>query len=361
MTDSPTADIVPRAGRSLADGRRIVYFDDGAERLHTARDRRELTPVRLTSELRFDPIDGEWIIIAAHRQDRLHLPPRDQCPLCPSTKDQFTEVPSNDYDVVVFENRFPSLTTASTSDEHGSDTSGLCEVICFSSDHSASFGSLSVDRLSTIGRALVDRTATLGRIPGVEYVFFFENRGEEIGVTLTHPHGQIYAYPFVPPHVQRAMASARKHTDKHGTCLFCDVVDEELNDGRRVVAISDRFVCFVPRAARWPVEAHIYPRRHIPDMADLATDELTELLVLQSKLVAAFDRVFDAPVPYMTGVFQAPVATDRDLAHLRMATVTPRRSAGKLKYTAGSETLAGAFINDVVPETAAEMLRNAWE
>ena len=166
-------------------------------------------------ELRFDPLQEEWVIVASHRQERTHLPPPDECPLCPSTRVTPPRSQPPSYDVVVFENRFPSLTPPKTSShEHGllgvSGGVGQCEVICFSSDHETFFSYLSDERLSTIADSIVDRTQELSLLPGVEYVLVFENRGSDVGVTLHHPHGQIYAYPFIPPKPKRALQAAAR-------------------------------------------------------------------------------------------------------------------------------------------------------
>lgn len=348
----------------LADGRSLFYFDDKAGGGHPEVDTRALGAFSSYSELRFDPLQDEWVIVASHRQERTHLPPPAECPLCPTTPGNATEIPAADYDVVVFENRFPSLTSAPAA-TRGTDllrvasSLGKCEVICFSSDHETSFSYLSDERLTTIADSIVDRTVGLSELPGVEYILVFENRGSDVGVTLHHPHGQIYAYPFIPPKPRRALESAARFRASHGRCLFCAVLDAELDDERRIVAETAGFVAFVPSAARWPYEAHIQPRRHVAELADLSRKERGEFLRLQADVIAAFDGLFGEPIPYLSTVFQAPVNQMRELAHLRIEIVSPRRAPGKLKYLASSESAAGAFINDVEPERAAAELRAA--
>jgi UDPglucose--hexose-1-phosphate uridylyltransferase len=352
----------------LADGRQLIYFDEvaGNER-HAGdlRDARDLPATDTSSQIRRDPVLDEWVVIASHRQGRTHLPPAEQCPLCPSTPDRLTEIPAKDYDVVVFENRFPSLATGvpPVPEEGGllarRAGTGRCEVLCYTSDHDASFWRLPERRLRTIAAVWVDRTIELSRLAGVEYVFCFENRGEEIGVTLHHPHGQVYAYPFVPPRMQRALRSAGRHRRRTGGCLFCDLAAGEQAGGERVVASSERFVAFVPWAPRWPFEVHVYPRRHAPDLPALTEDERDELVVLHADVLRRFDGLFDRPAPYVAAWHQAPVSVDRELAHLSLQVLTARRSSTRLKYLAGSESGAGVYINDVVPEQAAELLRQA--
>jgi UDPglucose--hexose-1-phosphate uridylyltransferase len=357
---------VHKLSTRLADGRELIYyFDKAPGGAPPPADTRDLKALSTSSQIRHDPVLDEWVVIASHRQDRTHLPPAEQCPLCPSTPERLTEIPAHDYDVVVFENRFPSLATSvpPVPESSGLLTRrpgiGRCEVLCYTSDHNASFWRLPPRRLRTIAAAWVDRTVELSRLAGVEYVFCFENRGEEIGVTLHHPHGQVYGYPFVPPRMERALRSAARHRRRTGRCLFCELVAAELAAGERVVAASERFVAFVPSAAHWPFEVHLYPRRHAPDLPALSEDERDELVALHADVLRRFDRLFDRPAPYVAAWHQAPVSVDRDLAHLSLQVHTARRSSSKLKYLAGSESGAGAFINDVLPEQAAELLRQA--
>lgn len=341
----------PRRAR-LADGREIIYFDDaGAAASPPPDDPRDLPSREPPSELRRDRLVDEWVIVAAHRQDRTHLPTAADCPLCPSRDGLRTEIPAPDYDVVVFENRFPSLPASPP----GTPPAGRCDVIVYASDHTASFASLPDERLRTIAAAWAQRTAELAAQPNVAQVFCFENRGEEIGVTLHHPHGQVYAYPFLPPRIARMLAVARDHAG----CLGCDLLAEELADGRRIVAESEHGVAYVPAAARWPFEIHLVPRRHVPDLAALTVTERDDLVLVQADLLRRLDRLFDRPAPYMAGWLQAPTGDGRDELHLRLQVVSPRRAAGKLKFLAGSESLAGAWINDIRPEEAAGRLRDA--
>src|SRR5687768_13506773 len=191
---------VIRTTRQLADGREILYFDDdGHPAEHTARDTRDLPPVSTRSQLRVDALVGEWVAIASHRQTRTFLPPADQCPLCPSRPDRPSEIPDSSYQVVVFENRFPSLATAVDQDvaptAPGAPLAelrpgfGRCEVVCFTDEHERVFAELGRERARLVVDVWAERTEELGRIEGVEQVFAFENHGEEIGVTLAHPHG----------------------------------------------------------------------------------------------------------------------------------------------------------------------------
>jgi UDPglucose--hexose-1-phosphate uridylyltransferase len=350
----------------LADGREIVFFDraDDAERLVV--DKRDLPVVETRSEVRYDVLADEWVAVTAHRQGRTHLPPADQCPLCPTRPDHLTEIPERDYDVVVFENRFPSFAT-DVPDVAGQvddplfarrPARGRCEVVCFTSDHTGSFAALSVEHARLVVDAWAHRTQALSQLDVVQQVFCFENRGQEIGVTLHHPHGQIYAYPFVPPTSERMLAAARRHRDETGENLFAEVLAAELRAGTRVVWQSEHWAAFVPAAARWPVEVHLYPRRQVADLSALDDAERDDLAVSYLQLLRGLDALFGVPLPYIAGWFQAPVREHRDLAWLHLRLFSIRRAPDKLKYLAGSESAMGAFINDITPEDMAARLRD---
>src|SRR5580692_4417571 len=356
-----------KASTLLADGREIVYYDEtpALDRV-LARDTRPLPPrppgppgppapagpaALLGSPeqgIRWDRLAGEWVVIAAARQDRTFLPSADQCPLDPSGPGRATEIPASSYDVVVFENRFPSLR----------EPLGRCEVICFTSDHDASFAQLSPRRARTVLEAWVDRTEVLGALPETRQVYCFENRGEEIGVTLSHPHGQIYAFPFVAPRLSRMVEQALRY---EGGNLFDDLVAAALESGTRIVARNEHWVAFVPEAARWPYEVRIFPVARVPDLPALGEAAREAFGPLYLDVLRRFDGLFGVPVPYIAAWFQAPVRDDpaRSVfaAHLQVLSI--RRAAGKLKYLAGTESGMGVWINDIVPEEAAQRLREA--
>ena len=350
-----------RTATRLSDGRAIVWYDEQPSVLDRT-DRRGLQPTQVRSEARFDPLLGEWVVIASHRQDRTHLPPDDECPLCPTSADRETEVPAADYDVVVFENLFPSL-AADVPTLGGPPLfgrmpgRGRCEVVCFSSDHADSFGRLPTARVRTVVDVWADRTDALGQVPGVEHVFPFENRGADIGVTLSHPHGQVYGYPFVPPRIERQLASAEAHDRATGRNLFDDVLAAERTAGVRVVAEGEHWTAFVPSAARWPVEVHLYPHRRVPDLTATTDVERDELAVLLPDVLRRIDGLHGVDMPYVAAWHQAPVHRGRDVFALHLEVFSTRRAPGKLKHLAGSESGMGVWINDVTPEAVAEQLR----
>ena len=367
-TAGPGLAAVGRAATRLADGRELIYFDDAPGRRREARDARALpVSTRPPSQLRYDPLTGEWVVIAAHRQGRTHLPAVADCPLCPSRPGRPTEIPE-DYDVVVFENRFPALGLPLGLDRDqpaagpppvapydGRPGAGRCEVVCFTADHDSSFARLSPCRVATVLAAWTDRTAALARLPAVESVFVFENRGEEIGVTLAHPHGQIYGYPFVPTQLATMIRVARRRA----ACPHCEVVAAETADRSRLVARTRAWVAFVPYAARWPFEVSIYPRRHVPDLPALDAAERAEFPELYLDVLNRLDRVLGVRMPYVAGWEQAPARRGRQWAHLRLRVFSNRRAADKLKYLAGSESAMGVYVNDIEPEQAAALLRGA--
>jgi UDPglucose--hexose-1-phosphate uridylyltransferase len=358
---------VKRTVTALADGRELIYYHSDGGSVAEAPDERELPEPPYASQLRYDPVLDEWVAYASHRQSRIFLPPTDQCPLCPTTGSNRSEVPASDYEVVVFENRFPSFSQRIADDEDEKPPlpeltrprpgNGRCEVVCFTPEHDSSFARLSPDRVRLVLDALAERTVTLGALPGVEQVFCFENRGVEIGVTLHHPHGQIYAYPFLPPRTATMLNSARRHAERTGGNLFADLLAAERTLGVRVVSENDHWTAYVPAAARWPFEVHVFPRRQVADLPDLTEAELSSFGPLYLDLLRRFDGLFGSPMPYISAWHQAPVRVDRDLAYLHLQLFSIRRAAGKLKYLAGSESAMGAFVNDVLPEEAARMLR----
>lgn len=347
----------------LADGREIIYYDAAATHVRDAVDLRSLNDAPTRTELRRDPLLDQWVVVAGHRQARTFLPPTSECPLCPTHGNQLTEIPEADYEVVVFENRFPSLTQiepeSTIVDPLSRHGFGRCEVVCFTSQHSASFADVSAERCRLVLEAWIDRDRALSAIPGIEYVFIFENRGVEIGVTISHPHGQIYAYPFIPPRDMQMRRVARSYRAEHGSALYEDVINFEIADGRRVVYDGEHWIVFVPHAAKWPFEMQIFTRRSVKHIRDLNEGERTEFSEFYPSLLRALDTMLGVPMPYIAAWHQAPVGCDDDDSRLFLEVFSLRRAAEKLKYLAGSESAAWVWINDISPEQAAQSLREA--
>lgn len=365
--------IAHQSSLQLADGRELLYFDEAA-RTHPEVDRRplELRSENDAGEVRYDALTGDWVAIAAHRNSRPYLPPSDQCPLCPSSATALSEIPAHKFDVAVFENRFPSLGPALgllppplSDGEWPPGTSapgyGRCEVVVFSDQHQGSFGTLGVQRATTVLQVLAERTKALSALAGIAQVFPFENRGKDIGVTLEHPHGQIYAYPYVPPRslvmAQRALAYAERTNGRH---LLDDVVAREREEGSRMLIEGTYFSAFVPFAAHWPIEVHVVPHEHVADLTALSAPQIEELAAIYLDILGRIDALYGQPTGYIGAWHQAPLdAQWHGVSGLHLQITSPRRAADKLKYLAGSEAAMGAFINDKTPEAIAASLREA--
>lgn len=356
---------ITRNNREMADGRTIRYYDTvGQSRV--AVDRRPVEEQPAIGELRLDPLVNEWIAMAAHRQGRIFLPPKELCPLCPTTGELLTEVPESDFEVVVFDNRSPSLRPPigdwALPDQVGPDTDtgtagGKCEVICFTADHGKSFKDLTPARVRVLLEAWIDRTEELSHEPYIAHIAPFENRGEEIGVTLSHPHGQIYAYSYLPPRVEKMLAAAVSYKSSTGKILFDEVIAREVRENERIVAQNDRWIAFVPYAARYPFEIHVAPLSPVADLTGLTPEDRDAFPELALEVMKRLDGVFGIEMAYIAAWHQAPVRIGRDVLRLHWQITSVRRAPGKLKYLAGSESAMGAFIMDMRPEQSATQLR----
>ncbi len=318
------------------------------------------------SELRWHPLLQEWVITATHRQERTFHPPPAYCPLCPTRPGGLeTEVPEPDYEIVVFENRFPSLLREPPKPAVESlpfspvrPSEGVCEVVLYTSDHNATLADLPVERVEQLLWVWRERYLELSARPEVEYVFIFENKGREIGVTLSHPHGQIYAYPFLPPKLERELEAQHRYYQQTGRQLLGDIVEHELREGIRVVERNADWVAFVPFFARYPYELYLVPLAPYRDLADLGAEEIGTLAQILSSTVRRYDRLWGFSMPYVMA--QHPRPTDGEPHpewRFHIEFYPPYRTADKLKYLAGSESGAGTFINDTLPEETAEHLR----
>ena len=356
---------VTRTDRPLSDGRTIRYYDTNNQ-ARAAADKREKVEQPTIGELRLDPLVNEWVAMAAHRQGRVFLPPKELCPLCPSTGENLTEVPEDDFEVVVFDNKSPSLRPPdgdwALPDMAGPDTdtgsaAGKCEVICFTADHGHSFKDLSTERIRVLLEAWMDRTRELSKEKFIHHIAPFENRGEEVGVTLAHPHGQIYAYSYIPPKVSRMLEVAKKHKERTGKVLFDEIVAREIKEEERIVAENKHWVAYVPYAARYSFEIHVAPKVSVADLSALTPEVADAYPAIAKEVLQRLDGVFDIPMAYIAAWHQAPVREGRDLLRLHWQITSVRRAPGKLKYLAGSESSMGAFIMDLRPEQSAAQLR----
>lgn len=317
------------------------------------------------SELRWNRQLGEWVVTATHRMDRTFLPPSDYCPLCPTAPGGFeTEIPRSDFEIAVFENRFPSFHLTPPSPAiHGTElfkvapAGGICEVIVYTPRHRGSLADLTPGQMDLLINVWRDRYISLVEKPGIEYVLIFENRGAEVGVTLHHPHGQIYAFPYIPPVPARELQLAHEYLNKNNVCLFCAIKDEEIKTGCRIIMQNDSFLAFVPFAARYPYEVHIYSLEHRTSLAELSGKEISDLSHILRKMVQCYDSLFQKSFPYIMVLHQEPAKNGRGLGHLHFEFYPPLRDAEKLKFLAGCEQGAGTFINDSLPEEKAAEIR----
>lgn len=361
---------VVRTDRKMADGRTIRYYDSKATN-RSAVDQRPKEDEPEIGELRFDPLVNEWVAISAHRQNRIFLPPKELCPLCPTTSDELlTEIPESDFEVVVFDNKSPSFRPPqgdnALPDYAGPETdtgkaAGKCEVVVYNSDHGQSFANLTSSQVRTLLEAWRDRTAELSKEPFIHHIAPFENRGEEIGVTLHHPHGQIYAYSYLPPRVEKMLAVAKRYKEEFGKILFDEVLKRELAEKNRIICQNEHWVAYVPFAARYPYEIHVAPLQPVADLTELNTSQCSSYPGIALEVMKRLDGVYGIPMAYIAAWHQAPVNSPfnegRELLRLHWQITSVRRAPEKLKYLAGSESAMGAFVMDVTPEQSAAQLR----
>lgn len=357
---------VVRSDLKLSDGRTISYYDSkGIDR--SAIDSRGEEAQPGIGHLRLDALVNEWVAVASHRQHRVFLPPKELCPLCPTTAEKKTEIPDSNYEVVVFENRAPALRSPAGNyslpsitgiETPNTDAAGACEVICYTADHNTSFAQLSIQQIRTVLEAWKDRTTELSKLDYIAQIFPFENRGEEVGVTLSHPHGQIYAYSFLPPRIEQMLKAATAHLKQTGRVLLDDVIAREVRDEKRVIAQNDEWIAFVPYAARYPFEIHLAPKRSVADFSQLDEAQSQLFAPIAKEILARLDGVFGIQMAYIASWYQAPVRSGRECMRLHWQIVSVRRQPGKLKYLSGSESGMGVFIMDLEPEQSAQQLRD---
>ncbi len=315
------------------------------------------------AELRYNPLTKDWVMIASHRQNRPQMP-KDWCPFCPGSG----KVPEN-YVVHKHDNDFPALSqTPPMPDDVATDlfktkeAYGKCEVILYSPDHTATLSDLSVPHIRKIVDLWTDRFHEIRQDEKIKYVFIFENRGEVVGVTMPHPHGQIYGYSFVPKKLELELASCREHYDETGHCLICDMLAEEKKEDKRIIIENNDFITFLPFYCEYPYGVYIAAKRHLGTLEDMTESEKDNLAAILKQTVGTLDNLFDYTFPYMMCLHQAPVNGEdtTDTFHFHIEFFPPMRSAEKVKFNASSETGAWAHCNPTAPEEKAEELRAAF-
>ncbi|MEP0751391.1 galactose-1-phosphate uridylyltransferase [Trichocoleus sp. Lan] len=345
------------------DGRKLILYSRFpiAEEITATSPSNE--PVQANPHLRWHPLRGEWIAYASHRQGRTFMPPPEYNPLAPTKDPQFpTELPQGKYDMAVFDNRFPSMALGAhnppASIVQTLPANGACEVVVFTQDPQASLSSLELDQLELLLQVWGDRTRALGETPQIQYVLPFENKGVEMGVTLQHPHGQIYAYPFVPPVPARMLERQQAYYQEHQQGLLQDLIQKEILDNQRIIYLDEEAIAFVPAFARYPYEVWIAPIQPVPTFVELTDGQRQGLAKALKTVTLKYDGLWNRPFPYLMAWFQAPTdGNPHPEAHLHAELYPPYRTQDRLKYLAGTELAAGMFANDALPEEKVKELQ----
>jgi len=345
------------------DGRQLTLYSQ--EPLHDIKSAPSPFPEPLnrSPHLRWNPLRGEWVTYAAYRQDRTFLPPPEYNPLTVTVDlANPTELPKGNWDVAVFDNRFPSFSLQANETPHSivptEPAIGKCEVVVFTQDTKSSLGNLPVRHIELLLRVWADRTEKLGSMSGIEYVLPFENRGAEVGVTLHHPHGQIYAYPRVPPVPERMQQQAINHYQTHGSGVLQNLIQQEIAASERVIYLGEDAVAFVPACARYPYEVWVAPIAPVETFAHLSDAQRTDLARALKTVLLKYEGLWDRPFPYLMAWYQAPTdGMPHPESHLHAEFYPPYRTRDKLKYLAGTELAAGWFAMDTLPEEKARELQ----
>ncbi|MBD2778455.1 galactose-1-phosphate uridylyltransferase [Iningainema tapete] len=345
------------------DGRQLTLYSRYPIKENITATSPSNEPVQANPHLRWHPLRGEWVAYASHRQGRTFMPPREYNPLAPTKDPQFpTELPQGNYDVAVFDNRFPSMTVtahdAPVSIVETLPSNGACEVVVFTQNPDASLGSLELEHLDLLLQVWGDRTRVLGANPQIQYVLPFENKGVEVGVTLHHPHGQIYAYPFIPPVPARMLEQQRQFYQQHGRGLLSDLIQKEIASKERIIYQDSEAIAFVPVCARYPYEVWIAPIKPVSTFTDLTPEQRFGLALALKTVTLKYDGLWNRPFPYLMAWFGAPTdGKAHPEAHLHAQFYPPYRTSERLKYLAGTELAAGMFANDALPEEKAKELQ----
>ncbi len=316
------------------------------------------------AELRFHPLIKDWVMIASHRQNRPQMP-KDYCPFCPGSG----KVPDQ-FDVYEYDNDFPALSqNPPEPDDVANDffkvkqAYGKCEVILYSPNHTITLPELSSDHIKKLVDLWIERFEAISADEKIKYVFIFENRGDVVGVTMPHPHGQIYGYSIIPKKLELELESAKEYIEENGKCIFCDMLDNETNDGRRIIFETEYFTVFLPFFCEYPYGVYIMSKRHIGNIAQFTEAERVDFAETLRLTTGMLDSLFDYKFPYMMCMHNAPVNCEdtSDYYHFHVEFFPPMRSADKQKFNASSETGAWAHCNPTAPEAKAIELREALE
>lgn len=320
------------------------------------------------SEFRYNPLLDDWTIVNGNRQKRPDRP-KDYCAFCPGSG----KVPDH-YRVLKYDNDWPSMSTQPAEPDPVANaffktapSYGKCEVILYSPDHEASLHDLPMDHLLELVDLWIGRFRDLSSDPKIKYVLAFENRGKEVGTTQIHPHGQIYAFGFLPLRIRLELDQSKAYFEEHGQGLLSKLRDEEVKFGQRVIFQNDHFVVFLPFYTDWPYGVYVLPKDDKLTSFDDFDKETAEAFALTLKEVQGmYDTLFNRSFPYMMGIYQKPLHTenyaDADKYYpFHLKFFPPLRGENSIKWNASSETCAWAKTNPRIVEETAEELRQALE
>ncbi len=316
------------------------------------------------AELRYNPLLNDWIIIASHRQNRPQMP-KDWCPFCPGSG----KVPDS-YDVYKYDNDFPALSqNPPQPDDVATDfwkvkpEYGKCEVVLYSPEHTTTLPQLEVSHIEKLVSLWQERFTEISKDENIKYIFMFENKGEPVGVTMPHPHGQIYGYSVVPKRIKEELSNSKKHLEKTGNCLICDILKNEYKDNKRVICENEDFAVILPFFSDYPYGIYIISKKHKQNITELNESEKHNFAKILKAATGTLDELFDMSFPYMMCMYQNPVNGEdtSEYNHFHVKFYPPMRSGDKIKYNASSETGAWANCNPTAPEEKAQELRAAYE
>ena len=345
------------------DGRNLTLYSNGPIPDGIVATSPFPDPQHANPHLRWHSLRGEWVTYAAFRQNRTYQPPPQYNPLAPTVDQEHpTEMPAGDYEIAVFDNRFPSMALAAhdppASIVETLPASGACEVVVFTQDPQATLSSLELEHLDLLLQVWGDRTRVLGANSQIHYVLPFENKGVEVGVTLHHPHGQIYAYPFIPPVPARMLEMQQAYYQQHQGGLLADLIQKEIAERARIIYQDEYAIAFVPACARYPYEVWIAPIQPVATFMELTQGQRKGLARALKTVTLKYDGLWNRPFPYLMAWFGAPTdGKAHPEAHLHAQFYPPYRTCDRLKYLAGTELAAGMFANDALPEEKAQELQ----
>lgn len=320
------------------------------------------------AELRYNPLLRDWTMVSAKRQNRPNMP-KDFCPFCPGSG----KVP-DDYDVYLYHNDFPVLSQNPPEPDNvgGSlyqtkEAYGKCEVILYSPDHHATIPDLNKEHMGKLVDLWCSTFKELEKDHKHKYIMIFENRGEEVGVTMPHPHGQIYAYPFIPLKVKTELDSCKAHYKETGRNMFDEMIKEEKQFGGRVILESAHFISYIPFFTDYPFGVHVVSKIEKTSITELTMNEKEELGLMLQQLVGGMDLVYNRLFPYMMVMHQRPSNLEeesdepliKDYYRFHIEFYPPLRDRDKIKYNASSETGGWAAANPTKVEDTARVLRDA--